>query len=52
MSIGSFFDALREVILTERVDALLVAGDVFDGINPSDEAQRLLNGAIAGALPP
>jgi exonuclease SbcD len=43
----AFLDRLHDVILTEDVDALLVAGDVFDGINPSSEAQRLLYGAIA-----
>jgi exonuclease SbcD len=46
----TFFDALRNVIVTERIDALLIAGDVFDGINPSGEAQRLLYAAIAGFL--
>ena len=45
-----FCDALRDVIVTEGVDALLIAGDVFDGINPSGEAQRLLYAAIAGFL--
>lgn len=43
----AFLDRLLDVILAEDVDALLVAGDVFDGINPSGEAQRLLYGAIA-----
>lgn len=43
----AFLDHLHDVILAEDVDALLVAGDVFDGINPSGEAQRLLYGAIA-----
>lgn len=46
----TFCDALRNVIVTERIDALLIAGDVFDGINPSGEAQRLLYAAIAGFL--
>lgn len=46
----AFFDALRDVIVTESVDVLLIAGDVFDGINPSGEAQRLLYAAIAGFL--
>ena len=31
----TFCDALRNVIVNERVDALIIAGDVFDGINPS-----------------
>lgn len=43
----AFFDRLHGLILAEDVDVLLVAGDVFDGINPSGEAQRLLYGAIA-----
>lgn len=43
-------DALCDVIVAEGVDALLIAGDVFDGINPSGEAQRLLYAAIAGFL--
>jgi len=36
------------VIVAEDADALIVAGDIFDGINPSGEAQRLLYGALAG----
>lgn len=44
----AFLENLRDLIVTERIDALLVAGDVFDGINPSGEAQRLLYEAIAG----
>jgi exonuclease SbcD len=43
----AFLDQLHDLILSENVDVLLVAGDVFDGINPSGEAQRLLYGAIA-----
>ncbi|ARC37705.1 exonuclease sbcCD subunit D [Paracoccus yeei] len=46
----AFLESLRDLILSERVDALLVAGDVFDGINPSGEAQRLLYGAVADFL--
>lgn len=46
----AFFESLRDVIVTERIDVLLIAGDVFDGINPSGEAQRLLYAAIAGFL--
>ncbi|MFW8584120.1 exonuclease subunit SbcD [Rhizobium beringeri] len=45
---GAFFESVRDVIVTERIDVLLIAGDVFDGINPSGEAQRLLYAAIAG----
>lgn len=43
----AFLDRLHDLILSEDVDVLLVAGDVFDGINPSGEAQSLLYGAIA-----
>jgi exonuclease SbcD len=43
----AFLEQLHDLILVENVDVLLVAGDVFDGINPSGEAQRLLYGAIA-----
>jgi len=46
----AFFESLRDVIVTERIDVLLIAGDVFDGINPSGEAQRSLYAAIAGLL--
>ena len=46
----AFLQALEEILVSEQVDALLVAGDVFDGLNPSGEAQRLLYGAIAGFL--
>ena len=41
-----FLDWLHDLVLAEQVDVLLVAGDVFDGINPSGEAQRLFFGAI------
>ena len=46
----AFLDHLGAVIEDHAVDALLVAGDVFDGINPSGDAQRLLYGALAGFL--
>lgn len=49
-----FLERLHDLILAQEVDVLLVSGDVFDGINPSGEAQRLLYGAIArmvGARP-
>ncbi len=44
----AFLVQLGEILLREQVDALLVAGDVFDGLNPSGEAQRLLYAALAG----
>ncbi len=43
----TFLDHLHDLIMAERIDVLLVAGDVFDGINPSGEAQRLLYSALA-----
>lgn len=46
----AFLDHLGAVIENQAVDALLVAGDVFDGINPSGDAQKLLYGALAGFL--
>ena len=37
-----FLDWLVETIVAEQVDALLIAGDVFDNANPSAAAQRQL----------
>lgn len=36
-----WFDSLAEFAQREAVDALLVSGDVFDGINPSGASQRI-----------
>jgi DNA repair protein SbcD/Mre11 len=36
------FNRLREIIVERDVDALIIAGDVFDSQNPSGEAQQLL----------
>lgn len=33
---------LVDIAATRRVDAVIVAGDIFDSLNPSAEAQRLL----------
>lgn len=41
-----WFDRLAEIVVRHEIDALLVAGDVFDGINPSGAAQRLFYGAL------
>lgn len=46
----AFLDHLGSLIVAHEVDALLVAGDVFDGINPSGEAQRMLYTALASYL--
>ena len=42
-----FLSRLADVIVTESIDLLLVAGDVFDSSNPSGESQRLLYRALA-----
>jgi len=47
---AAFLEHLGQVIVDQQVDALLVAGDVFDGVNPSGEAQRLLYSALARFL--
>ncbi|MCM5703829.1 exonuclease SbcCD subunit D C-terminal domain-containing protein [Larsenimonas salina] len=38
----AFLDWLLSIIDEEDIDALLIAGDIFDVVNPSIEAQRLL----------
>ena len=35
------FEQLEEIVLERKVDALIIAGDVFDSQNPSGEAQQL-----------
>lgn len=37
-----WFENLADVIEEHEVDSLLIAGDVFDGLNPSGESQKLL----------
>lgn len=37
-----WLDAVVDTLVSEEIDVLLIAGDVFDGINPSGESQRLL----------
>lgn len=37
-----FLDWLLETIVAEQVDALLIAGDIFDNSNPSAASQRQL----------
>lgn len=37
-----WFDRLADVIEAEEIDVLMIAGDVFDGLNPSGECQKLL----------
>lgn len=42
-----FFKELEELIVAHEVDALVVAGDVFDNQNPSAEASQMLYEALA-----
>ena len=44
-----FFRWLLDRLVEEQVDALLVAGDVFDTANPSAEAQERLSGFLGDA---
>ena len=37
-----FLDWLKELIATERPDALLISGDIFDNANPSAQAEEQL----------
>jgi exonuclease SbcD len=46
---ASFLRWLLEQLAREQVDALVVAGDVFDTANPSAEAQETLYGFLAAA---
>jgi exonuclease SbcD len=39
---GRFLDWLLDTLVTERIDALLIAGDIFDNANPSAASQRQL----------
>ena len=41
MSTAKFSRRLEEIIVERNVDALIIAGDVFDSQNPSGEAQQL-----------
>lgn len=41
-----WFARLADLVEEQEIDALLIAGDVFDGLNPSGESQRLLYDAL------
>ena len=41
-----WFDRLANVIEAERIDVLLIAGDIYDGVNPSGDAQKLFYRAL------
>ncbi|GGH23324.1 nuclease SbcCD subunit D [Alsobacter metallidurans] len=43
----AFLRRLPDLVDAHRADALVVAGDVFDGVNPSAESMRMLYEALA-----
>ncbi len=45
---GLFLEWLFDILSVRRVDALLIAGDVFDSMHPSAEAQKLYYRFLAG----
>ncbi|UCZ55123.1 exonuclease SbcCD subunit D C-terminal domain-containing protein [Bacillus shivajii] len=42
-----FFDELQEIVEKEKVDAILMAGDVFDSVNPPAKAEELFYESVA-----
>ena len=46
----AFLDWLLEVLVRDRFDALVVAGDVFDTANPSAAAQAMYYGFLGKAV--
>lgn len=42
------FARMAEILVEREVDALIIAGDVFDSQNPSGEAQQLLYDTLVG----
>lgn len=38
---AAWLDALIDTTVIEAADAMLISGDIFDGINPSGESQRI-----------
>ena len=46
---AAFLSWLLERLADEQIDALIVAGDIFDTANPSDEAQQTLYNFLADA---
>jgi exonuclease SbcD len=41
-----WLDTLSDVIVEQEIDVMIVAGDVYDGINPSGDSQRILYRAL------
>ncbi len=46
----SFFAWFKELIIAQKADALIIAGDIFDTINPSNEARKLFYEFLASLL--
>src|SRR5690554_4320223 len=42
-----FFDELQQIVEKEKVDAILMAGDVFDSVNPPAKGEELFYETIA-----
>lgn len=42
-----FFDELQEIVVDQKVDAILMAGDVFDSVNPPARAEELFYESMA-----
>ncbi|MBI1495445.1 exonuclease SbcCD subunit D [Halocynthiibacter styelae] len=42
----AWLDKLAHVLVQEQIDVLLVAGDVYDGVNPSGASQHILYTAL------
>lgn len=43
----AFLDELVEIVKSEKIDAVLMAGDVFDTVNPPAAAEQMFFDAIA-----
>lgn len=44
-----FLGWLLEVLVTEKVDGLIVAGDIFDTVNPSEQSRKIYQEFLAQA---
>lgn len=43
----AFFDELQEIVVAEKIDVILMAGDVFDSVNPPAAAEALFYESLA-----
>lgn len=39
---AAWLEAVLDILVSEEIDVLLMAGDIYDGINPSGDSQKLL----------